>query len=167
MKKIKSKLPKKSNISAVATPNNDEYPVAMHTMTPPTERTYKLILASALLSLFLGAAMGYALGYTAGFERAQNIPSFVQSVYPQEPNPAVRNVTSTNPEAHTGAGCLISGCGDELCGEQSAGPQASICMVKPQDTCYATARCERQSNGACGWTETAALLTCLEHPPEQ
>ncbi len=139
----------------------------MHTMTPPTERTYKLILASALLSLFLGAAMGYALGYTAGFERAQNIPSNIQPIYPQELTTDIPVTTSTNPEARTGAGCLISGCGDELCGEQSAGPQVSICMVKPQDACYATARCERQSNGACGWTETAALLTCLERPPAQ
>jgi len=34
----------------------------------------------------------------------------------------------------------------------------------PEYACYADATCERQADGACGWTEDAVLAACLaEH----
>jgi hypothetical protein len=42
---------------------------------------------------------------------------------------------------------------------------ASTCEYRAEYACYRTAVCERQSNGACGWTENAALKACLANPP--
>ncbi|GAO05275.1 hypothetical protein PSR1_04184 [Anaeromyxobacter sp. PSR-1] len=33
--------------------------------------------------------------------------------------------------------------------------------MKPEFACYVAARCERQADGACGWTDEAALRRCL------
>lgn len=67
-----------------------------------------------------------------------------------QPAPGTPQVTS---------GCVVSGCNNELC---SAQPSNSVCQVKPENKCYATAHCELQSTGDCGWTMTPALQECLQ-----
>lgn len=57
-------------------------------------------------------------------------------------------------------GCAIGGCSAQVCGE--AGEDlVSTCEFRPEYACYNSARCERQGNGQCGWTESAELTTCL------
>ncbi len=56
------------------------------------------------------------------------------------------------------AGCLISGCSAQVCSDKEV---VTTCEYKAAYACYKNARCERQSNGQCGWTETAALKQCL------
>lgn len=56
------------------------------------------------------------------------------------------------------AACLVSGCSGELCSDQN---MVSDCIYFPEYACYKTAVCARQRNGKCGWTQTAALKTCL------
>lgn len=57
--------------------------------------------------------------------------------------------------------CLVSGCSNTICDEQIAGPMITTCEFQASYACYATASCERQSNGQCGWTQTPELLDCL------
>jgi eight-cysteine-cluster-containing protein len=58
-------------------------------------------------------------------------------------------------------GCQIGGCSSQLCGE--AGDELiSTCEWTDAYACYQTAVCQRQANGACGWTQDTALTTCLE-----
>lgn len=60
------------------------------------------------------------------------------------------------------ARCRPSGCSGQICADQD---MVSDCMFRPEYACYRTATCERQADGACGWTQTEALTQCLENPP--
>lgn len=61
--------------------------------------------------------------------------------------------------------CEVSGCSSQLCigpVEAALGMGGSTCEWKEEYICYRGARCERQQNGQCGWTETPELITCRE-----
>ncbi|ACL64527.1 conserved hypothetical protein [Anaeromyxobacter dehalogenans 2CP-1] len=65
------------------------------------------------------------------------------------------------PQAHTPApagACRRTGCAGELCAAEDL---VSPCIMRPEFACYVAARCERQADGACGWTGDAALQRCL------
>ena len=64
-----------------------------------------------------------------------------------------------NPEPFVALGCYVSGCSGQICSEQQGA--ISTCEYKEEYACYKTARCERQTNGQCGWTQTPALAACL------
>lgn len=55
-------------------------------------------------------------------------------------------------------GCVVGGCSGEVCADKE---MASACIYKPEFACYRTATCEKQKNGACGWTQTKELASCL------
>src|SRR5689334_5835166 len=59
--------------------------------------------------------------------------------------------------------CLVSGCSNTICAEQVAGPMLTTCEFQAEYACYATATCERQSDGQCGWTQTADLIDCIDN----
>lgn len=54
--------------------------------------------------------------------------------------------------------CKKTGCSGELCSDQDV---ASSCLWTAAFACYQTAACERQPDGACGFTPSAALTQCL------
>jgi hypothetical protein len=54
--------------------------------------------------------------------------------------------------------CLISGCSDELCGDQLL---FSSCIWHDEYACFHDATCDRQRDGTCGWTATRELTSCL------
>lgn len=56
-------------------------------------------------------------------------------------------------------GCIITGCSGQICSDEEV---ATTCEYKNYYGCYASATCERQSNGQCGWTQTPELLVCIE-----
>jgi hypothetical protein len=58
----------------------------------------------------------------------------------------------------TPGGCRPTGCSGQLCAAESV---ATTCEWRPEYACYQTASCERQPDGACGWTMTDALRACL------
>jgi hypothetical protein len=64
----------------------------------------------------------------------------------------------TKPPAPILAQCVVGGCSRELCGDVA---QVSTCLYRASYACYALARCERQSTGACGWTPTPTLQSCI------
>ncbi|MBS1123052.1 MAG: hypothetical protein H6Q90_5280 [Deltaproteobacteria bacterium] len=59
------------------------------------------------------------------------------------------------------AACFVGGCSGQICSDQEG--VISTCEFLPEYACYQTATCERQAGGACGWTETPELATCLGH----
>ncbi|MBI3072324.1 MAG: hypothetical protein HYY84_09420 [Deltaproteobacteria bacterium] len=57
------------------------------------------------------------------------------------------------------APCFKGGCSGQLCTDQAGA--ISTCEWRDEYACYRTATCERQTSGACGWTSTPELRTCL------
>jgi len=56
-------------------------------------------------------------------------------------------------------GCMITGCSGQVCGENDV---ITTCEYKSEYACYEQAVCERQGDGQCGWTLTAAMGRCLQ-----
>lgn len=60
--------------------------------------------------------------------------------------------------------CEVGGCSGTACSEP--GKQVmTTCEYKAEYACYQSARCERQADNACGWTQSAELVACLANPP--
>lgn len=59
------------------------------------------------------------------------------------------------------AACFVGGCSGQICSDQK--DAVSTCEYSELYACYkqSFARCERQANGQCGWTETPELASCL------
>jgi hypothetical protein len=55
--------------------------------------------------------------------------------------------------------CYVGGCSSQLCTDKP--DMMSTCEYTEAYGCYKTATCERQSTGACGWTQTPELKQCL------
>lgn len=58
--------------------------------------------------------------------------------------------------------CMKTGCGGTVCADREV---VTTCEFKPEDVCYRDAICERQADGACGFTQTPELTACLANPP--
>lgn len=54
--------------------------------------------------------------------------------------------------------CVKTGCSGHICAD---GDRFSTCEFRPEYGCYRSATCERQADGACGFTKTPALTSCL------
>lgn len=59
-----------------------------------------------------------------------------------------------------GEGCEVGGCSSEVCIEEGT-LYGTDCQYEESFACYKTATCERQASGACGWTATEELQSCL------
>jgi eight-cysteine-cluster-containing protein len=69
------------------------------------------------------------------------------------------NVRAHPVEAPSAKECLPNGCSGQVCADE---PVFTTCEWRPEYACFQQAACERQVNGACGWTQTAELQACLE-----
>ena len=58
------------------------------------------------------------------------------------------------------ASCKPTGCSGQICSDQDV---ITTCEYREEYACYKTAKCERQSNGQCGWTQTPELQGCLKN----
>lgn len=54
--------------------------------------------------------------------------------------------------------CIKTGCSGQVCADSEV---ITTCEWRPEYACYRRARCERQSDGKCGFTRTPALSECL------
>ena len=54
--------------------------------------------------------------------------------------------------------CVRTGCSGQVCADSDV---VTTCEWREEYACYASASCERQADGACGWTETPELAACL------
>jgi len=71
--------------------------------------------------------------------------------------PLVPTLTPVSSPVQTG-GCKITGCSGQICSDQDV---ITTCEFKAEYGCYGSARCERQADGQCGWTQTEELELCL------
>lgn len=54
--------------------------------------------------------------------------------------------------------CFKTGCSGQVCSDEEV---VTTCEFRPEYECYKTAKCERQANGECGFTDTPELRRCL------
>lgn len=54
--------------------------------------------------------------------------------------------------------CFKTGCSGQVCADEEV---ITTCEYKPEYECYKRAKCERQANGQCGFTDTPELRRCL------
>lgn len=71
---------------------------------------------------------------------------------------SIHVVRKTSLAPVSGKACVVSGCSGEICSDTN---QVSSCIYRAAFACYKTAKCERQTTGACGWTQSASLKQCL------
>ncbi|HEU4434925.1 MAG TPA: DUF6748 domain-containing protein [Pyrinomonadaceae bacterium] len=55
--------------------------------------------------------------------------------------------------------CFKTGCSGQVCADEEV---MTTCEYRAEYACYKTAKCERQANGKCGFTETPELRRCLK-----
>lgn len=56
--------------------------------------------------------------------------------------------------------CKPAGCSGQICTDKEG--LVTTCEWREEYACYASAVCERGSDGTCGWRETVELTNCLE-----
>ncbi len=61
--------------------------------------------------------------------------------------------------------CFLGGCSNQVCTDRS--DIITTCEMRPEYECYRGATCERQPSGACGWTPTPELITCVNEKRSQ
>jgi hypothetical protein len=67
----------------------------------------------------------------------------------------------------SGGNCTVVGCNDELCVDESQKDNiASICVYKDEYACYKNAKCEKQADGKCSWTQSTELTNCISQNNE-
>ena len=54
--------------------------------------------------------------------------------------------------------CFKTGCSGQVCADEEV---VTTCEWRTEYECYKTAKCERQANGKCGFTDTPELRRCL------
>ena len=57
--------------------------------------------------------------------------------------------------------CMKTGCSGQICSDEEV---VTTCEYRTEYECYKKAKCERQANGACGFTKTPELTSCLNKP---
>jgi hypothetical protein len=55
--------------------------------------------------------------------------------------------------------CFKTGCSSQVCADEAV---ITTCEYRPEYACYKSAKCERQANGKCGFTDTPELRQCLK-----
>ncbi|HEY8223939.1 MAG TPA: DUF6748 domain-containing protein [Pyrinomonadaceae bacterium] len=55
--------------------------------------------------------------------------------------------------------CIKTGCSGQVCSDEEV---ITTCEYRSEYECYKQARCERQANGECGFTQTPELTACLK-----
>jgi hypothetical protein len=55
--------------------------------------------------------------------------------------------------------CFKTGCSSQVCADEEV---ITTCEYRAEYECYKTAKCERQANGKCGFTDTPELRRCLK-----
>ena len=64
----------------------------------------------------------------------------------------------------TSQACYVGGCSGQVCsGEEDV---ITTCLYQESYACYQQATCERQTTGACGWTQSPTLVACLASSAE-
>lgn len=82
---------------------------------------------------------------------------------PTEPAPEPSFEEPVDPPLPPDSECVTSGCSGQLCIAADSDPILTTCEWREEYACYQAATCEKQADGACGWTATDELATCLDN----
>ncbi len=97
----------------------------------------------------------------AGFDvTLTTVTPYPQVSVPRPENEYRFSFTVVKASAEPVAKCFVGGCSSQVCSDSP--DVVTDCMYREEYACYQTAKCERQSNGSCGWTQTPALTSCLQ-----
>ena len=106
-----------------------------------------------------------------GILDSRNNKYIVVTLYDMKYRATLEKILSTftfiEPSKTAKDGCVIGGCNNELCLDKKLADEgiASVCVIRPEFVCYKDATCEKQTDGTCGWTQSAELQACLKNPP--
>lgn len=68
------------------------------------------------------------------------------------------SVSNPGPPTQNPKPCFKTGCSGQVCADEEV---MTTCEYKAEYECYKRAKCERQANGQCGFTDTPELRRCL------
>lgn len=60
--------------------------------------------------------------------------------------------------------CRKTGCNGSICAQEDT---LTTCDYRPEYACYQNARCEKQTDGQCGWTQTPELQACIDNAKKE
>lgn len=130
---------------------------------------YKIILSvlSVALLVFVASLAAIELNNTkpasvTNFDECAAAGYPIMESYPEQcRTPDGKTFTRQIPlQENPAPTCFIGGCSNQICSDQPG--VVSTCEYKEEYACYTTARCERQTDGQCGWTQTTELTSCLQ-----
>lgn len=123
-------------------------------MKPKSKECYRISTNHAMIKKISFFALVISTGVVGlVFLWPKNILNYLE-------NPIFSPTTSPEESPVAGAGgCIATGCSGQICAEEEV---ITTCEFLPEYACYKTARCERQSDGQCGWTSTPELVRCLD-----
>jgi len=136
----------------------------------------KITIIAAIIIILIAAAFFSAylinrksVGKVNDFEQCAKLGFSIMESYPRQcragdktfvedtnaNKPANNNTNIASPE------CKIAGCSGQLCVDKNAEDIITTCEYRQEYACYKNARCEKQSDGQCSWTQTAELSKCI------
>lgn len=74
-------------------------------------------------------------------------------------NATETSATITIDKQNNQTACYVGGCSGQICSDKEG--VVSDCMYRKEYACYKNAKCVRQSNNQCAWTQTEELQACL------
>ena len=116
----------------------------------------KRLLSACALLLLLGAG---CLGTSPEPVTSEPPPPITKPIPIPPPTEEPAPTPVPEPPGTTADGCRRTGCSGQLCADEE---MVSTCEYREEYACYKDAKCERQADGACGWTMDAALTACLQ-----
>jgi eight-cysteine-cluster-containing protein len=78
---------------------------------------------------------------------------------------AMKKTNTTKNQINTNrviVGCEVAGCSGQLCVEAKNRDIMTTCEWKEEYACYKKAKCERQTDGKCGFTKGPEFRECIE-----
>jgi len=117
------------------------------------------IIILLVLAILFGGAIKYGYYNTTLYSRpSPDLRPIPPSSSSSSSSYTSTTTTSTNTSATYGK-CFVGGCSGQICSDQEGA--MSTCEYREEYACYKNAKCERQGNGQCGWTQTGELSACI------
>jgi hypothetical protein len=137
-------------------------------ITTPCESTAELKLNSALSSTIAGVDFApsgadesvISKATEAIFDDGMIVAGYRYTIYENGDHARGREAYQVYLRVEAAApSCFVGGCSGQVCSDQEG--VVTTCEWQDEYACYDTATCERQTDGACGWTQTEELTACL------
>lgn len=132
----------------------------------------RLVLAVAVIAIAGG-------GYFLLSGPADNTPPPAMPIIRQTDQQATSSAATAQPPSATTQKpvpqnqkkCVVTGCSGHICTD-AADDLSTTCEFIPEYACYKNTPCAAQADGACGWTQTPELKSCIAAarcgaPPDQ